>query len=33
MVKCSGVIFHVEVAGHWVIAYIGHLRTEVDANT
>ena len=33
MVKYSGVIFQVEVAEHWVIAYIGHLKTEVDANT
>ena len=33
MVKCSGVIFQVEVTEHWVIAYIGHLKTEVDANS
>jgi hypothetical protein len=25
--------FEVEVMEHWVIAYIDHLKTEVDANT
>jgi hypothetical protein len=32
MAKCSGVIFHVEVTEHWVLAYIGHQKTEVDAH-